>query len=337
MICSIFDVSNVVYCGGTATSMGLQVGGLIHLNNLVCRAAKSGGNVILVFDSASFRKELSATYKKNRIPRYDIYAQTYLAEKYWRGIGLPVVKVDGFEADDLIYSIVIDAVRQEVYDKIYIYSGDRDLACNVSPVCDIRPVSDTSLAIDFDTYEDSVVSGKIVTWNTILLYKVFHGDASDTIMALKNKETTYEDMAKAYVSEFSGNEELMTKCMSDINVFSAWIAEQKYSEGFKKELLEQCKLVFPRYAEVRGKDNFLPTALFDDLDKVKLQTFLSITKSASALKYVGMEKHASNDDFAELGELAGSLANGTFVIDKNLPLEAINRNIGETLFLGSFE
>jgi DNA polymerase-1 len=87
----------------------------------------------VVMDSATptFRKQAYEAYKANRPPAdEDLVSQFPLVEEVVRGFSLPALRVDGYEADD----IIADLVRRfggEV-DRVVIVSGDKDLMQLVS-------------------------------------------------------------------------------------------------------------------------------------------------------------------------------------------------------------
>ncbi len=93
----------------------------------------SPSHLAVVMDSATptFRKQVYEAYKANRPPAdQDLVEQFPLVEEVVRGYAVPVLRVEGFEADD----IIADLVRRfggEV-GKVVIVSGDKDLMQLVS-------------------------------------------------------------------------------------------------------------------------------------------------------------------------------------------------------------
>ena len=84
--------------------------------------------VAAVFDTAAptFRHDAFADYKANReeMPA-DLAAQLPLIERVCRAFNLPILKVDGFEADDIIGTLANKAAEKEL--KAVIVSNDKDL------------------------------------------------------------------------------------------------------------------------------------------------------------------------------------------------------------------
>ncbi|HZK20042.1 MAG TPA: DNA polymerase I [Treponemataceae bacterium] len=81
--------------------------------------------VVAAFDSQTptFRHDIYKEYKANRdkTPE-DLHAQVPIIENILNTLGIPVIRKDGFEADDIIATISKKAAR-----KVHILSGDKDL------------------------------------------------------------------------------------------------------------------------------------------------------------------------------------------------------------------
>ncbi|EKD41400.1 MAG: hypothetical protein ACD_73C00731G0001, partial [uncultured bacterium] len=90
---------------------------------------KKPENLVIVFDSPkpSFRKEIFKEYKANReAPPEDLPAQFEFIKKFISLYPLPSFQVDGFEADDIIATVVHHC--REVKDcEVVIVSADKDL------------------------------------------------------------------------------------------------------------------------------------------------------------------------------------------------------------------
>ncbi len=74
----------------------------------------------------SFRHEMYENYKANRsAPPDDLVPQFALIDELLQKLGLPSIAIPGFEADDIIGSVVTQ--MQGDFDEILIASGDKDL------------------------------------------------------------------------------------------------------------------------------------------------------------------------------------------------------------------
>ena len=90
--------------------------------------------LIVVFDSKgpSFREEISSQYKAQRPPMPDnLSAQIPYVKKTIQAMGFPVLEQEGFEADDII-GTVVEKFRKETETLLYIVTGDKDMIQLVS-------------------------------------------------------------------------------------------------------------------------------------------------------------------------------------------------------------
>ncbi len=86
------------------------------------------GHVAVAFDLAAptFRDKLFAEYKANR-PEFppDLAVQLPYVKRFCHALGLPLVELAGFEADDLIGTLAREGAAQGA--EVFIVSGDEDL------------------------------------------------------------------------------------------------------------------------------------------------------------------------------------------------------------------
>jgi DNA polymerase-1 len=141
---------------------------------------RNPGAFAAVFDpkGKTFRHDIYPEYKATRqkTPE-DLHAQVPLVEEILRALGVPVLRADGFEADDLIATLATRA-RAEGRE-CWIVSGDKDLLQLVGGgVKALRP--DSSFA--YSPYgPDEVRAEWGVEPERILDYLSLIGDASDNV------------------------------------------------------------------------------------------------------------------------------------------------------------
>ncbi|HFA59113.1 MAG TPA: DNA polymerase I, partial [Rhodospirillales bacterium] len=93
-----------------------------------------GDDIVVVFDTGkpSFRNEVYTEYKANReAPPREMEVQFPLVREAARAFGLPVLEVEGFEADDVIATLARRA--REEGREVVIVSSDKDLMQLVGP------------------------------------------------------------------------------------------------------------------------------------------------------------------------------------------------------------
>jgi len=135
--------------------------------------------IVVCFDkkAPTFRKELFVGYQAKR-PKMsdDLVPQIKLVHDVLGHAKVEIFEVDGYEADDLIGTISVQAVEGPV--EVYIVSGDRDLLQLVnSKVKMIAPVTGLTNMIIFD--EAAVLQKYGIKPSQLVDYKALVGDASD--------------------------------------------------------------------------------------------------------------------------------------------------------------
>ena len=133
--------------------------------------------VVVVFDAKgkSFRNEIYADYKANRpaMPD-DLRSQIAPIHDIIRCMGLPLLIVEGVEADDVLGTLAVQATENKML--TLISTGDKDMAQLVSPYITLI---DTMKDIFID--EDGVVDKFGVRNDQIVDYLSLVGDTSDNI------------------------------------------------------------------------------------------------------------------------------------------------------------
>lgn len=145
----------------------------------------SGAAVVVAFDSKekTFRHKLFEEYKGTRKETdEDLRPQFGIAREMLDTLGIPVISMAGFEADDIIGTLAKQCVDRG--GSAYVYTGDRDALQLVQYGIDVyitlKGVSSTEL------YDDAKVIEKMgVSSSQIVDYKALRGDTSDNIPGAK--------------------------------------------------------------------------------------------------------------------------------------------------------
>jgi DNA polymerase-1 len=157
---------------------GEPTGALFVVFNMVRLALKSKPDYIaFVVDAPgkTFRDELYTEYKAHRPPMPDdLAAQTAPMLELIEALGLPILRVDGVEADDVIGTLALQAQAQGM--DVTVSTGDKDLAQLVTP--HIRLVNTmTNSTLD----EAGVVAKFGVRADQIVDYLALMGDSVDNV------------------------------------------------------------------------------------------------------------------------------------------------------------
>ncbi len=160
-------------------SKGEPTGAVVGVINMLRKLLQEYApeHVAVVFDApgGSFRNQLYDQYKANRPPMPDeLRSQIQPLHDIIRALGLPLLMVEGVEADDVIGTLAKQAAEQGM--DTLISTGDKDLAQLVNDqVTLINTMSDTL------TDRDGVVEKFGVTPEQIVDYLALVGDTSDNI------------------------------------------------------------------------------------------------------------------------------------------------------------
>lgn len=202
----IFDCSNYIYAG-CRSNMVIARGIREDNGEFIRNAAPFGGvqfllknislyspdtNVIMpVFDKTpTIKRQMYADvfmdeygYKGNRTPHKHkeyIKEQKEFAEFLLRRAGYLVQSADGYEADDIIYTLC--KIYKDDFEHIYIHTRDSDLSFLVSDNVEIAKVGELGKVINMDNYfECAGKKGSTTFYNTIHIKKLYEGDSADNI------------------------------------------------------------------------------------------------------------------------------------------------------------
>ena len=160
-------------------SRGEPTGAVFGVLNMLNKFLKDYDpkRIAVVFDAPgkTFRDELFAEYKAHRPPMPDdLRAQIEPLFEAVKGMGLPILRETGVEADDVIGTLACAAARQAL--SVLISTGDKDMAQLVSPsITLINTMSNTVL-------DRAGVKNKFDVWpEQIIDYLALVGDSSDNI------------------------------------------------------------------------------------------------------------------------------------------------------------
>ncbi len=113
------------------TSRGEPTGAILGVAQMLRKlmAEHASDQVVVVFDAPgrTFRDDLDPAYKANRpAAPNDLIVQIKTLHALIRAMGLPIVMIEGVEADDVIATLATEARQKEI--TTVIVTGDKDLA-----------------------------------------------------------------------------------------------------------------------------------------------------------------------------------------------------------------
>lgn len=133
------------------TSKGTPTGAVKGVINMVRRLAKDypQSPIAVIFDAKgkTFRDEIYEEYKSNRPPMPDdLRPQVEPIHQIIRAMGIPLLVVDGVEADDVIGTLARQANEQQC--DVVVSTGDKDMAQLVGPhVTLVNTMTDTTMDV----------------------------------------------------------------------------------------------------------------------------------------------------------------------------------------------
>ena len=146
------------------------------------QADYAGSPVAVVFDAGgrTFRTDLYAEYKANRPPMADdLRRQIQPIFDIVEAMGMPLLRIPGVEADDVIGTLAAEATRSAR--RVIVSTGDKDLAQLVSEhVTLVNTMTDTALD------RAGVIAKHGVPPERIVDYLALMGDTSDNIPGVRN-------------------------------------------------------------------------------------------------------------------------------------------------------
>jgi len=160
-------------------SKGEPTGALLGVTNMLHKLIKDEQPdlIAVVFDAPgkTFRDDLFAQYKAHRPPMPDdLRAQTQPLLDLVQAMGLPLLRISGVEADDVIGTLAVNAAAEQI--DVLISTGDKDMAQLVNPhISLVNTMTNSRLDRDgvkakFDVYPEQIID-----------YLALIGDTSDNI------------------------------------------------------------------------------------------------------------------------------------------------------------
>ena len=187
-----------------SNSRGEPTGAVFGVLNMLAKFLKDYDpeRIAVVFDAPgkTFRDELFAEYKAHRPPMPDdLRAQIQPLFEAVHGMGLPILRETGVEADDVIGTLACAAAKENL--SVLISTGDKDMAQLVSPqITLINTMSNTLLdragvKNKFDVFPEQIID-----------YLALVGDSSDNIPGI---DKVGPKTAAKWLAQYSTLDELV--------------------------------------------------------------------------------------------------------------------------------
>lgn len=194
----VVDMSPCIYAGSFNTRSFIQgdiintangyrernipTGGTAMLFNILAQYMGTGPIAFVADRNPTIKKEQYGYYKGSRKHPENVSISKDVAEFILQDCGFPIYAYDGYEADDVIYTIV--KKNLDAYDHIYVHTADSDLYLLVCDKVSILPTSSQAKTVTLDNYTYTCKKNKTTPYNAVVFEKFLAGDAGKDIPAL---------------------------------------------------------------------------------------------------------------------------------------------------------
>lgn len=212
----------------------IPTGGVSFLFNKVYEFGPRDTMIFAADRTPTKRLDILPTYKSRRKfngNSESIDVQKQLAEEILTHCGFNVLAEDGYEADDIIYTMV--KKYKNVFDHIYVHTGDSDLYSLVTDNVSILPSSTRGKTVTKENFEYTVDKKYITKFNTLNLIKWAKGDNSDDIPPISDSNLRRE------ILSIGENNLVPGEFFADPDIMRV------YAERWGGEALRNFELVYP--------------------------------------------------------------------------------------------
>lgn len=181
-----FIPGNIINTPDGYREQRIPVGGTSMLFNILGQYMGTGKFAFVADRDPTIKKELFPDYKSSRTHPANVMMHKAVAEFILQDCGFEIFAADGYEADDIIYTLCLDNVH--LYDHIYIHTGDSDLYSLVSPKVSILPTSSQAKTVTMENYETVILPGRRLQYNCVLFRKLLRGDKSKGLASISDPQ-----------------------------------------------------------------------------------------------------------------------------------------------------
>ncbi|MCD8022493.1 MAG: DNA polymerase [Lachnospiraceae bacterium] len=166
-------------------SEGLHTGAVYGFLNIVLKVfeEEKASYAAVAFDlkAPTFRHKMYAGYKGTRKPMpQELHEQVPLMKEMLQAMGIPVLQLEGYEADDILGTVSRQMEKQDL--EVTILSGDRDLLQLATDDIRIRIPKTKATGTEIEDYYAKDVKERYqVSPTEFIDVKALMGDASDNI------------------------------------------------------------------------------------------------------------------------------------------------------------
>jgi len=181
-----FIQGDIINTGTGYRERNIPTGGTSMLFNILGQYMGTGPIAFVADRNPTIKKDMFKDYKGGRTHPADVSIGKEVAEYILKDCGFTIYAEDGYEADDIIYTIVRE--NRMKYDHIFVHTADSDLYILVRDNVTILPTSSQAKLVTMDNYYYTCRKGKETPYNTVVFQKFLAGDPSKNLPPLSREE-----------------------------------------------------------------------------------------------------------------------------------------------------
>lgn len=321
-VLNVLDVNAFLYTAHNVPELRKEVvrncpvGGMHLILRKISLAFIKGESVVCAFDSKTDRKLKFPDYKSGRKKVPEVIVQAEALYKLLMDAGVCCVKINGLEADDIIYNVVEENL--EKFSVINLHSSDYDLCHNVrAGHVNFLSINSNTLNVNGNNFAEVFSEADmIVPYNMITAKKVFCGDSSDSVPSFKAEDGR---RGKVLYNKF-------VDIVFDNNV-SAYLVKRSrqlievVASGLDltEKDLEMIKLRCDLFYPYERKLDVVPSSK-ESVSMAAYCGMLASLKDRDSLKTMRLNVGPSPEVDQQLFEFGNSFKSGEFHVDRNLSI-----------------
>lgn len=188
---------------GEYITPSIPTGGIAYIFKKIAEYGHKGDMIFAADRYPTIKKDIFPGYKAARENRYKSREEQYqeesrnnqstMVEEILQHCGFQVLAEDGYEADDIIFSICNRYKKQ--YDMIFIHTGDSDNYINVCDSVIAMPARKSDKIVTRQNYETTASSKFITPYNALQFYYFLYGKTSNSVGTLPKQQRDYIENA----------------------------------------------------------------------------------------------------------------------------------------------
>jgi len=160
----------------------ISTGGVAYLFNKIMDFGKKGDMIFVADRAPLVKRAIYPEYKTHRLDQPQVTIQKEISEKILADCGYMVVYEEGYEADDVAYTLAEKYASD--YRNVYLHTDDSDMYIIVRDNVHCLPVRTGGKIVTRANYEYAVRKDMTTEYNSLTFLKMVYGATKDNVPAL---------------------------------------------------------------------------------------------------------------------------------------------------------